>query len=95
MEEIDQVLERIFKYEATLIELRNLTQPFNDGVWPTHAKNLPPLPPHRSVSEVFPSRYEKIYELANELTNNQPPDYEVDADLRRLLALVTFATGKI
>ena len=68
--DIDQVLERIFKYEATLIELRNLTQPFNDSVWPTHLKNTPPLPIGTSVSEVFPEEYSKIYDLANELTNN-------------------------
>ena len=83
MEDIDQVLERIFKYEGTLIELRNLTQPFNDAVWPNHPKNVPPIGEAVSVNDIFPAEYFKSYGLADELTNNQPPDYEVDGGLRR------------
>ena len=81
--DIDQVLERIFKYEATLIEIRNLTQPFNDEVWPAHPKNTPELPVGLNVSVIFPTRYKKIYELSDDLTTNQPPDYEISVNLRR------------
>jgi len=78
-----EILLKITDVERILIEMKILSQPFNDKEWEGHPRNNGKVNGATLVAEVFPNRVVKMKKLEQELTEIVPSNYTWKSGLLR------------